>query len=164
METTLREGIDWVGYVDWTLRDFHSYETAHGVTYNAYLIQDEKTALIDAVKEPFSGDLLHKVSQHTDLAKVDYVVCNHAEPDHAGGLPAVMAAMPNAKLVCNKRCVPALGRYFDTSSWEFEVVETGSRIPLGKRTLEFIDTPLVHWPESMFTYVPEEKILFSMDA
>ncbi|MBN2562085.1 MAG: FprA family A-type flavoprotein [Phycisphaerae bacterium] len=164
MNTTLRENINWVGYVDWAVRDFHGYNTDRGVTYNAYLVRDEKTALIDTVKAPFVDRLFQNIAALTDLASVDYVVCNHAEPDHAGGLARAMEALPNAVLVCDKKCEAALGRYHDTSGWKTRIVATGDTLSLGKRTLEFIETPMVHWPESMFTYVPEEKLLFSMDA
>jgi len=160
----LKEGIDWVGAVDWTVRDFHGYETSRGSTYNAYLIRDEKTALIDTVKAPFAAELLANVSALADLAKVDYVVCNHAEPDHAGSLPTVLAACPNAELVCDAKCRDALGLYHDTSGWRIHVVNDGETIRLGRRTLQFVQTPMVHWPESMFTYVPEDKLLFSMDG
>ena len=164
MHNTLRGNIDWVGYVDWTVRDFHGYSTDRGATYNAYLLRDEKTALIDTVKEPFAAQLLENVSALTDLAKLDYVVCNHAEPDHAGALARVMEAAPEAVLVCSKKCAAALSRHFDTSSWRTELVATGDTISLGKRSLQFIETPMLHWPETLFTYVPEEKLLFSMDA
>lgn len=164
MNTTLRENIDWVGYVDWTVRDFHGYETARGATYNAYLVRDEKTALVDTVKAPYADELLRSLAAQTDPAGVDYVVCNHAEPDHTGALPRVMEALPGATLVCDKKCVATLSKYFDTSGWNIQVVATGDTISLGRRTLQFIETPMVHWPESMFTYVPEEKLLFSMDA
>ena len=164
MDIELRENIDWVGYVDWTVRDFHSFETTRGATYNAYLVRDEKTALIDTVKAPFAERLLKNVNELTDLQKVDYVVCNHAEPDHAGSLPRVMNALPNATLICDKKCEATLGRYFDTSGWKIKVVADGETLSLGKRTLQFMATPMLHWPESMFTYVPEEKLLFSMDA
>jgi flavorubredoxin len=162
--TILRENIHWVGYVDWSVRDFHSYDTAHGTTYNAYLVRDEKTALIDTVKAPYAGHLLQSVAALCDPAQIDYVVCNHAEPDHAGALPRVLAACPNATLLCNKKCAATLGQYHDTSGWKIQLVATGGTIPLGKRTLRLMDTPMVHWPESMFTYIGEEKLLFSMDA
>lgn len=164
MNITLKDGIDWVGYIDWTVRDFHGYKTESGSTYNAYLIRDEKCALIDAVKAPFVGKLLDHVSALTDLEKIAYVVCNHAEPDHSGGLPRVMEACPQAELVCNAKCKVALEKHYDTADWKWHVVEDGDTISLGKRTLSFINTPMVHWPESMFTFVPEEKLLFSMDA
>jgi flavorubredoxin len=164
METKLRENIDWVGYVDWTVRDFHSYDTDRGTTYNAYLVRDEKTALIDTVKAPFGDDLLRRASALCRPEKVDYVVCNHAELDHSGALPQVMAAMPQATLLCDKKCAEILGEHFDVSGWKMRIVAGGESISLGRRTLKFIETPMVHWPESMFTYVPEEKLLFSMDA
>lgn len=164
MDIELRENIDWVGCVDWTVRDFHSFNTTRGATYNAFLVRDEKTALIDTVKAPFAGQLLKNVAALTALEKIDYVVCNHAEPDHAGSLPKIMAVLPNATLVCNKKCEVILGRHFDTSGWKFKIVADGETLSLGKRTLRFVFTPMLHWPESMFTYVPEEKLLFSMDG
>ena len=164
MNTTLREGIDWVGYLDWTIRDFHSYHTERGTSYNAYLVRDEKTALIDTVKAPCADRLLKNLAALTDAGNVDYVICNHAEPDHAGALPRVMEALPHATLVCNKKCQSTLSQYYDTSPWRIRLVATGEVLPLGRRALHFVETPMVHWPESMFTYVPEEKLLFSMDA
>lgn len=164
MNTLLAEGINWVGYVDWTVRDFHGYSTERGSTYNAYLVQDEKTALIDTVKAPYASELLAHVSALTDPAKVDYLIANHAEPDHAGSIPAMMAAFPNAELVCDARCREALSKHFDMSGWTVRVVADGDTISLGKRSLTFLETPMVHWPESMFTYCAEEQILFSMDA
>ena len=128
MNTTLRENIDWVGFVDWNVRDFHSYDTARGATYNAYLIRDEKTALIDAVKAPYGEYLLRNISALVDPAEVDYVVCNHAEPDHAGALSEVLQAMPGATLVCNKKCASALAEHFDTSSWNIRIVAEGDTI------------------------------------
>lgn len=164
MNTTLYEDINWVGAVDWNIRDFHSYETDRGATYNAYLVRDKKTALIDTVKAPFADLLLQNVTALCDLSRVDYVVCNHAELDHSGSLPQVLKAMPQATLVCDKKCAVALGEHFDTSSWNIKTVATGEEISLGRRTLRFVETPMVHWPESMATYVSEEKLLFSMDA
>lgn len=164
MNTQLREGIDWVGHVDWTVRDFHGYRTERGSSYNAYLVQDEKTALIDTVKAPFASDLMARVTALVPLDKVDYLVCNHAEPDHSGSLPAMVAACPGAEVVCDEKCRQALMQHYDAQNWTFHVVADGDSLSLGKRTLTFLETPMVHWPESMFTYVPEEKLLFSMDA
>ena len=164
MNITLHENIDWVGYVDWTIRDFHSYDTERGATYNAYLVRDDRTAIIDTVKAPYADDFLQKVSALCPLDEVDYVVCNHAEPDHSGALPRAMAAMPQATLVCDKKCADILSEHYDTSAWKKQIVASGDSISLGRRTLRFIETPMVHWPESMFTYIPEEKLLFSMDA
>jgi flavorubredoxin len=163
MNTRLFNNIDWVGAVDWNIRDFHSYETDRGATYNAYLVRDEKTALIDTVKAPFADRLLENVAALVDPSRVDYVVCNHAELDHAGALPEVLRAMPRATLLCDKKCAAALADHCDTSSWKIRLVATGDTISLGRRSLRFFETPMVHWPESMATYVPEEKLLFSMD-
>ena len=164
MDTALRDNIDWVGYVDWTVRDFHGYHTHQGSTYNAYLVQDEKTALIDTVKVPYARNFLKKVADRTALDKIAYIVCNHAEPDHSGSLGKTLAVCPAAELVCNKKCRKTLEQHYDTTGWRWRVVENGEKISLGARTLRFIDTPMAHWPESMFTYVEEEKLLFSMDA
>ena len=164
MPTELKEDICWVGFVDWNVRDFHGYRTERGSTYNAYLVKDEKTALIDTVKAPFAGRLLANVAELIDPSALDYVVCNHAEPDHSGSLPAVMAACEKAELVCDERCREVLARHYDTAGWKFKVVADGEELSLGRRTLTFIETPMVHWPESMATYVPQEKLLFSMDA
>ena len=164
MNITLKDGIEWVGYIDWTVRDFHGYKTESGSTYNAYLIRDEKCAVIDAVKGPYVQKLIDRIQALTGLDTIHYVVCNHAEPDHSGGLPGLMAVCPNAELVCNAKCKDTLEKHYDTSAWKWHVVEDGDTIVLGKRTLSFINTPMVHWPESMFTYVPEDRLLFSMDA
>lgn len=164
MNTTLKEGINWVGYIDWTVRDFHGYKTESGSTYNAYLIQDDKNAVIDSVKAPYVEKYLNHIKSFTSLDSIDYIVCNHAEPDHSGGMPGIMAACPQAELVCNAKCKKALEQHYNTEGWKWHVVADGDAISLGKRTLTFVDTPMVHWPESMFTYIPEEKLLFSMDA
>ena len=164
MNTTLYDNIDWVGYVDWTVRDFHSFSTYRGATYNAYLVRDEKTALVDTVKEHYTDDLLRNMAALTDLSRVDYVVCNHGEPDHSSGLPKVMSALKNPTLICDARCRATLSAYYDTSAWRFKIVKTGDSISLGANTMQFIETPMIHWPDSMFTYVPEQKLLFSMDA
>jgi flavorubredoxin len=164
MNTALRDGINWVGYVDWTVRDFHSYVTSRGATYNAYLVQDDRTALIDTVKAPYAENLLRNISALTDPSKLDHIVVNHAEPDHASGLSRVLSACERATVVCDGKCRDILSAYNDVSNWPFEIVKTGDTLSLGRRTLMFVETPMVHWPDSMVTYVPEEKLLFSMDA
>jgi len=164
MNTQLSNNVRWVGYVDWSVRDFHGYRTERGSTYNAYLVSGQKHALIDTVKAPYAADLLAHVRALLPLEQLDYIVCNHAEPDHAGGLEQVVKACPNATVVCNKKCAEALRLHFDTSAWKFQIVAEGEKLDLGGRTLQFFDTPMVHWPESMATYLVEEQILFSMDA
>jgi len=164
MNTELKEGINWVGYIDWTVRDFHGYKTESGSTYNAYLVEDEKCAVIDGVKGAYADYQIKRIAARVGLDRIDYIVCNHAEPDHSGGLPALMKVCPNAVMVCNAKCKDALEKHYDTAGWEWKIVDDGDTISLGKRSLSFLNTPMVHWPESMFTYVPEEKLLFSMDA
>jgi len=165
MNTQLSEHVRWVGYVDWSVRDFHGYRTERGSTYNAYLVMGaRKRALIDTVKVPYVPALLEHLRACVPLEQIDYIVCNHAEPDHAGGLEQVLAACPNATVVCNKKCAEALGLHFDTSAWKMQIVADSGKLDLGGRTLQFFDTPMVHWPESMATYAIEDQILFSMDA
>jgi len=164
MHVELAEGIHWVGAIDWTVRDFHGYETGRGSTYNSYLVRGEKIALIDTVRAPFAQTLLRNVEQTVGLDAVDYVVANHGEPDHSGSLPAVMAACPNATLVTNAKAIETLQGYYDPSSWPTRTVATGDSLDLGGRSLAFVQTPMVHWPDSMVSYCPEERILFSNDA
>lgn len=164
MYEELKKNVFWIGFVDWDIRDFHGYQTRRGSSYNSYLIRDKKIAVIDSVKAPFAENLLENISELTSPDKVDYVVCNHAEPDHSGSLPVLMEACKNAELICNAKCKDTLEMYYDTSSWKFKVIDESSKISLGDYTLTFMDTPMAHWPESMFTYVPEIKLLFSMDA
>jgi len=164
MVVELREGIHWVGYVDWNIRDFHGYRTGRGSTYNAYLVRDEQTALIDTVKSPYVSRLLDNVAQLAKPEQIRYLICNHAEPDHAGGLSEVVRALPRTEVVCNARCREVLSKYHDTSGWKFRIVAEGQSLRLGRRSLHFVETPMAHWPESMATFVPEEKLLFSMDA
>ena len=164
LTTELRPGVDYVGYVDYNVRDFHSYDTRLGATYNAYLIRDEKIALIDTVKAPFAAQLKRNVVSLVDLDKVDYLVCLHAELDHAGSLPAMVEACPNATVVCNAKCKDALAGFFDVSNWKFQILNSGDSLSLGKRSLTLVNVPMVHWPESSVAYMPEEKILFSNDA
>lgn len=160
----LAEGIYSVGAVDWNVRSFHGYTTNRGATYNAYLILDEKITLVDTVKAPFADELLARISDIIDPAKIDYVVSNHVEMDHSGALPAVMKAAPNAVIVTSApNGLKGLQAHYG-SDYSFMAVKAGDSLSLGKRTLSFVATPMLHWPDNMVTYCPEEKILFSNDA
>ncbi len=155
--------IDWVGVIDWNLRDFHGYETPRGSTYNAYLVRGEdKTALIDTVKGPFVGELLARVASVIDPAEIDLIVVNHVEPDHNGGLRDVMAAMPNARVVASRSGVAGVAEYHD--GLQVEAAGADDVIDLGGCTLRFLPMPMVHWPDSMFTYCAEERVLMPNDA
>ena len=158
------KGIYWVGAVDWNLRDFHGYATPQGTTYNAYLILDEKVTLIDTVKKEFADHLLDNIAQIIDPKKIDYVISNHTEMDHSGGLPRVMHKIGEDKpLYCSKIGQKNLSLHFP-EKWNYQPVENGGILNLGKRTLTFLETRMLHWPDSMFSYVKEEELLFSSDA
>lgn len=160
----LANGVYWVGAIDWNLRDFHGYNTRRGTTYNAYLVVDEKTALIDTVKAGFTDEMLARIRTVMDPADLDYVIANHTELDHSGSEPAILGLAKKATLVASKRAgETAQARHFH-AGWEIEPVSEGSSINLGKRTLQFVPIPMLHWPDSMVTYLPEEQILFSNDA
>jgi flavorubredoxin len=160
----IAKNIFWVGAVDWNIRDFHGYSTPRGTTYNAYLIMDEKVTLIDTVKKEFADELLHKVAQVIDPKKIDYVISNHTEMDHSGGLPRVMHKVGAGKpLYCSQMGHKNLLAHFH-EPWNFQPVENGSELKIGKRTLSFLETRMLHWPDSMFTYVKEDQLLFSSDA
>jgi len=161
----IKKGIYWVGVVDWNIRNFHghTYTTNRGTTYNAYLIVDEKIALVDAVYTPFAKELMEKIKEIVPLEKIDYVVVNHVEVDHSGALPVLLKFCPKARLFGTQKCKEGLYRQY-YENWDFQVVKTGDKLPLGKRSLQFIEAPMIHWPDSMFTYCPEEQLLLPNDA
>ncbi len=157
------EGIHWVGAIDWNLRDFHGYETPRGTTYNAYLVSGaDSTALIDTVKQPFVPELLSRISEIIDPAEIDLIVVNHVEPDHNGGLVDVIEACPQARVVASPSGVRGVAEYHD--GLEIDAVKAGDVIDLGGRTLQFLPMPMVHWPDSMFTYCAESRTLMPNDA
>jgi flavorubredoxin len=165
MITELKPGVYWVGVPDWSLRHFHGHEysTHRGSTYNAYLIIDEKTVLVDTVWSPFADDLLANIREIIDPAKIDIVVANHAEVDHSGGLPAVMREAVNAELVVSKRGAQSIEGHYH-QPWRFRTVGTGDRINIGDHDLVFVEAPMLHWPDSMFTYLTGHNLLLSSDA
>lgn len=163
----LARGVYWVGVIDWNLRDFHGYVTPKGTTYNAYLIVDDKITLVDTVKAEFSADMLKQVSQIVDPSKIDYVIVNHVEMDHSGSLPVIMKAAPDATIYCSGKGRDGLYLHYKADGckdWAIEVVQTGSELCLGSKTLMFIEATMLHWPDSMHTYIKEDKILLSNDA
>lgn len=161
----LKKGIYWVGAVDWDVRSFHghTYTTSRGTTYNAYLIVDEKVALIDTVYGPFASQMLERIREICPPEKIDYVVANHVETDHSGALPELMKLAPRAKVIGTQKCKEGLYKHY-YGDWDFQVVKTGEKMNLGKRNLTFIEAPMIHWPDSMFTYCPEEELLLPNDA
>lgn len=158
----LSKGIWWVGVVDWDLREFHGLAADRGSSYNAYLVVDEKVALIDAVRSDLTGALLDNIASVIDPSRIDYVISNHAEPDHSSGLPAVIEAC-GAPLLATPNGVKRLKEMY-RRDWRFRPVADGEELPLGSRGLRFIHAPLLHWPETMFTHDAESSTLFSCDA
>jgi flavorubredoxin len=160
----IAKGVYDVGVIDWNIRDFHGYSTHRGTTYNAFLIVDEKIALIDTVKKNFSDQLIENISKIVDPKKIDYVISNHTEMDHSGGLPRIMHRVGEDKpLYCSKMGAKNLARHF-SRKWNYHAVGSGEELNLGNRTLTFLETRMIHWPDSMFTYLKEDKILFSSDG
>lgn len=160
----IAKGIFWVGAVDWDIRDFHGYETRKGTTYNAYLILDKNMALVDTVKEPYKEILVENISEVIALEKLDYVIVNHVEPDHSGSLEYIMQHAKNATIITSKRGKEGIEKYYSTNGWKFQVVKTGDELSLGTRTITFVEAPMLHWPDSMFTYLKEDMILMPNDA
>lgn len=154
-----------VGVVDWRVRNFHghTYTTARGSSYNAYLVIDEKTALIDTVAAPFTQELIDNIRQVIPPEQIDYIVVNHVETDHSGALPGVTALCPKAKLLGTAKCREGLYKHY-YQNWDFQVVKTNDQLKLGQRVLNFIEAPMIHWPDSMFTYCAQDALLLPNDA
>jgi flavorubredoxin len=160
----IAKDVYWVGAIDWNIRDFHGYSTYRGTTYNAYLIVDDKITLVDTVKKEFADDLIGKIGKIVDPKKIDYVISNHTEMDHSGGLARIMHKVGEDKpLYCSKMGYKNLQKHFP-QKWNYKPVENGGELSLGKRTLTFLETRMLHWPDSMFSYLKEDKILFSSDG
>jgi flavorubredoxin len=160
----IKKDIHWVGAIDWSVRDFHGYSTRKGTSYNAFLVMDDKITLFDTVKQPFKNDLLHCIYKVVEPSKIDYLVVNHVEPDHSGSLPEMMEIIKPEKLFCSPRGKKAILDHYHRDDWPYVVVPSGSELSLGKRTVQFIETRMLHWPDSMFSYLKEDAVLFSSDA
>jgi len=162
---TIVPNVFWVGVKHYNRRIFDALiPLPHGTSYNAYLIKgSSKIALIDSVNPGFEKELISKLSQHCDPGMIDYVVMNHAEPDHANACQYVLKLAPNAKLLTSKKGKEAALIYFDIEESRIQVVDENTKIDLGGKTLSFVDAPWLHWPETIFTYLVEDKILFPCD-
>ncbi|MFI3168309.1 MAG: FprA family A-type flavoprotein [Bacillota bacterium] len=160
----IAENIYSVGIVDKEVRIFHGYETPYGSTYNSYLIIDEKISLVDNVKGKFTDEFIANISEICPLEKIDYIITNHIEPDHSGSIEKVASLAPNAKIIATAAAIRGLGGYYHLDNSRMQAVKAGDTLCTGKYNFHFVPMPMVHWPDSMCTYLAEEKMLFSNDA
>ena len=158
-------GVYWVGVIDWNVRNFHghTYTTKRGTTYNAYLILDKKITLVDTVLGSFTDEMMNRIKEIVPLEKIDYIIANHVERDHSGALPELIKRCPKAKIFGTAKCKDGLYKNYH-ENWEFEVVKTGDKLKIGEKALTFIEAPMLHWPDSMFTYIEEDALLMPNDA
>lgn len=165
MKFEITPAAHWVGKIDWELRKFHGeeYSTHRGSSYNAYLVKDEKIAIIDTVWRPFAKEFVDNLAGEIDLDRIDYVIANHAEMDHSGALPELMSRIPDKPVYCTANGAKSLRGHYH-KDWNFQVVKTGDRLSLGKKELIFIEAMMLHWPDSMMEYLTGDAILFSNDA
>ena len=161
----IKEGIHWVGSVDWNCRNFHGYAlSSRGTTYNAFLIEDEKKVLVDTVPASFESQFICSVSHLTKLQEIDYLVVNHLEPDHSGCLARMVELCKPEKIFISPMAGKSLKTFFNCKDWPVHIIKPGEEVSIGKRTLRFYETRMLHWPDNMFTYIPEDKMLISSDA
>ncbi len=160
----LKNGIFWVGAIDWAVRDFHGYETPRGTSYNNYLIVDDEPTLLDTVHHDFINLSIENISRIIDPKKIRHIVINHIENDHASGFENLVELVPHANIYMTDKGKKGLSKFVHLEKYKIHTVKSGDSIKIGKRTLHFIETPMMHWPDSMFTYIKEEKILISQDA
>ena len=163
----IKKDVFWVGAVDYASRDFHGYSLSpQGTTYNCYVIKDEKNVLFDTVKHEYMGTMLCRLAKVVRPEDIDYIIVNHVELDHAGALPRAIELCKPEKVFCSPMGLTAIKSHFggECESWPLEVVKSGDSISIGKRSVHFLETRMLHWPDSMFSYIPEDKLLISNDA
>ena len=166
MKINIKNNIDWVGKIDWEIRKFHGneYSTHRGSTYNSYLIKEEKNILIDTVWLPYAKEFVDNLSKEIDLNEIDYIIANHAEIDHSGALPELMRLIPETPIYCTSNGIKSLKGHYH-QDWNFIPVKTGDTLPLGNdKELIFVEMKMLHWPDSMASYLTEDNVLFSNDA
>ncbi|MHA2001032.1 MAG: anaerobic nitric oxide reductase flavorubredoxin [Promethearchaeota archaeon] len=166
MTFQVKNNVYWVGIKDWESKTFHGneYSLDHATTFNSYLIKEEKIVLIDTVWSPFSKEFVKNLSKEIDLNKIDYIIANHGESDHSGALPELMELIPNKPVYCTKNGVKSLRGLYH-KDWDFHTVKTGDTLDIGNgKSLVFVEMRMLHWPDSMATYLTQDNILFSNDA
>ena len=167
MKRHVKGNVSWVGYLDWELENFHGddYSIFHGSSQNAYLIEEEKTVLVDTVWAPHRFDFIENLKREIDLKKIDAIVVNHGETDHSGALVDLLEEIPGTPLYCTAMAVKSLEGQYGKRGWNFHVVKTGDELPIGNgKKLQFVEMRMLHWPDSMATFLTGDNILFSMDA
>ncbi len=167
MRKHIKNNVSFVGYIDWELKTFHGddYSVSHGSSQNAYLIEEEKTVLIDTVWAPHRFDFMENLEKETDITKIDLIVINHGEVDHSGALSLLLEKIPNTPIYCTENAVKSLEGQYGKRGWSFHTVKTGDTLDIGNgKTLTFIEMKMLHWPDSMATYLSGDNILFSNDA
>ena len=167
MKKIIKNNVYWVGKNHWDLREFHGseFKTSRGSSYNSYLILEEKIGLIDTVYEPFSSEFVKNLSSEVDLKKIDFIVVNHAEPDHSGALVELLNQIPGTPVYCTENGVKSLIGLYHHNDWNIIPVKTGDKISVGNgKELIFIQAAMIHWPDSMFCFLTGDNILFSNDA
>ncbi|HAF85816.1 MAG TPA: MBL fold hydrolase [Sphaerochaeta sp.] len=167
MKRLVKNNVSWVGKIDWELETFHGsdYSVNHGSSQNAYLIQEEKTALIDTIWRPYEREFRENLEREIDLAQIDFIVMNHGEVDHSGSLPYLMEKIPNTPIYCTANAIKSLVGQYHHPEWNFKVVKTGDSVDIGNgKSLVFVEMRMLHWPDSMATYMTGDNILFSNDA
>jgi len=166
MKIKVKNSVDWVGKIDWELRKFHGneYSTHRGSTYNSYLIREKKNILIDTVWKPYAKEYVENLKKEIELKKIDYIIANHAEIDHSGGLPELMLHIPEIPIYCTENGIKSLKGHYH-KDWNFIPVKTGDKLDIGNgKSLVFVEMKMLHWPDSMATYLTGDNILFSNDA
>jgi flavorubredoxin len=161
----VKENLFWVGAVDWNLRDFHGYALARwGTTYNAFLLKDEKTVLFDTVSSAFCEEFFDNIGQVVDPSQIDYLVVNHVEPDHSGCLVETVHRIKPEKILCSPMGKTFMISHYHRPDWPFEVLKTGDTVSFGRKTARFIELKMLHWPDNMGCYLPEDRLFISSDA
>ena len=167
MKINIKNNVDWIGKMDWELKEFHGadYSVTRGSSQNAYLIREEKTVLVDTVWLPHSNTFIENLKAEIDVNSIDYIIINHGEVDHSGSLPALMELIPDTPIYCTKNAVKSLTGQYHHPEWNYHVVKTGDTLDIGNgKQLVFVEMQMLHWPDSMATYMTGDNILFSNDA